>query len=85
MGVKYTGGEVEGVEVQGVELHGVGDAFMERNDIVYDNHEDFDLEFAAYMREDKFGEDYEPNEDVEVEEENYETYIEIGEGGCSVQ
>ncbi|GAA0145799.1 hypothetical protein LIER_36195 [Lithospermum erythrorhizon] len=81
MRVKYRGGEVEGIEVQGVELHGVGDAFMERNDIIYDNHEDVDLEFAAYMRAENFGEDYEPNEDAEVEEENYETYTEI-EGGA---
>ncbi|GAA0173237.1 hypothetical protein LIER_41487 [Lithospermum erythrorhizon] len=65
------------VEAGEDEAGNVGDQFMEENNIIYDNHEDVNLDFAAFMREDNFGEDHEPNKDAEMEDVNYKTYIEI--------
>ncbi|GAA0165994.1 hypothetical protein LIER_21257 [Lithospermum erythrorhizon] len=81
---KLRGCASNGCNVEDHGVVGVVDEFIERNDIIYDNHEDVDLEFEAFMREDNFGEDYEPNVDVEVEEENYETYTKMRGMQCTM-
>ncbi|GAA0166790.1 hypothetical protein LIER_21867 [Lithospermum erythrorhizon] len=54
------------------------DNFMEDNNIFF---EDFDWDIEAFMREDDFGEDYEPLEEAEMDSEPHEgTYTEIDYG-----